>query len=173
MTSISSISDGATREKRFYRDSDRAVLGGVCAGIARYLGFNVCATRFLAVIALFMTGPLLIVAYIAAIFLVPSASGREYPYEIRSRGCGYSSRQDRRAARRDARAARRDARAARRDSNLDEAVEPFYDEPVVAEVSERAKVVREKCEDLDARLRELEKTVTSKKFQIDEELRRL
>ena len=81
MTSISS-----TPDRRFYRDADRAILGGVCAGIARYMGFNLCATRFLAVLAFFMTGPLLIVAYIAAIFLVPSASGREFPYEVNPRG---------------------------------------------------------------------------------------
>ena len=174
MTSI-----GSTPEKRFYRDADRAVFGGVCAGIARYLGFNLCATRFLAVITFFMTGPLLIVAYVAAIFLVPSASGHEYPYEIRSRGCRYTGRRDRGAARHDARAARRDARAARREARAErrgtrtEEAEPFYDGPEASVVSERAEIVREKCRDLDARLRELEKTVTSRKFQIEQELSRL
>ena len=31
--------------RRLYRDSDRAVLGGVCAGLARYLGFNLKVTH--------------------------------------------------------------------------------------------------------------------------------
>ena len=76
---MSSTSTSAPR--RFYRDADRAMLGGVCAGIAGYLGFNLFATRLLAVVALFATGPLFVIAYIAAALLIPSASGREFPYE--------------------------------------------------------------------------------------------
>ncbi|NCF16044.1 MAG: PspC domain-containing protein, partial [Gammaproteobacteria bacterium] len=33
-----------TSRGRLYRDTDRAVLGGVCAGLARYLGFNLKVT---------------------------------------------------------------------------------------------------------------------------------
>ena len=35
--------------RRFYRDADRAVLGGVCAGLASYLGINLKVLRFLCV----------------------------------------------------------------------------------------------------------------------------
>ena len=68
---------GAT-ERRLYRDADRAVLGGVCAGLARYLGFNLKVTRFLAVIAFLCAMPFAIVGYLAAVFLIPSSSSRIY-----------------------------------------------------------------------------------------------
>ncbi|MDH3620951.1 MAG: PspC domain-containing protein [Gammaproteobacteria bacterium] len=67
-----------TTERRLYRDADKAVLGGVCAGLARYLGFNLKVTRFLAVIAFLCAMPFAIVGYLAAVFLIPSASSRAY-----------------------------------------------------------------------------------------------
>ena len=67
-----------TTERRLYRDADKAVLGGVCAGLARYLGFNLKVTRFLAVIAFFCAMPFAIVGYLAAVLLIPSASSRTY-----------------------------------------------------------------------------------------------
>ena len=67
-----------TTERRLYRDADKAVLGGVCAGLARYLGFNLKVTRFLAVIAFLCAMPFAIVGYLAAVLLIPSASSRTY-----------------------------------------------------------------------------------------------
>lgn len=67
-----------TTERRLYRDADKAVLGGVCAGLARYLGFNLKVTRFLAIIAFLCAMPFAIVGYLAAVFLIPSASSRTY-----------------------------------------------------------------------------------------------
>jgi len=64
--------------RRLYRDSDRAVLGGVCAGLAKHLGFNLKVTRFLAVIAFFCAMPFAIVGYLAAVFLIPAGSSRTY-----------------------------------------------------------------------------------------------
>ena len=67
-----------TTERRLYRDADRAVLGGVCAGLARYLGFNLKVTRFLAIIAFLCAMPFAIIGYLAAVFLIPSSSSRAY-----------------------------------------------------------------------------------------------
>jgi len=67
-----------TPEGRLYRDSDRAVLGGVCAGLARYLGFNLKVTRLLAVIAFLCAMPFAVVGYLAAVFLIPSSSSKVY-----------------------------------------------------------------------------------------------
>jgi phage shock protein C len=67
-----------TREGRLYRDTDRAVLGGVCAGLARYLGFNLKVTRFLAVIAFLCAMPFAVIGYLAAVFLIPSSSSTTY-----------------------------------------------------------------------------------------------
>jgi phage shock protein C len=52
------------------------MLGGVCAGLSDYFGFNLCVTRFLAVIALFWTGGTAILAYLAVVLLVPKRPAR-------------------------------------------------------------------------------------------------
>lgn len=67
----------STPQRRFYRVSDRAWLGGVCAGLADYFGFNLKVTRVLAVVALFMATPMAIVAYLAVVVLVPTAPASE------------------------------------------------------------------------------------------------
>ena len=65
-----------TSERRLYRDADNAVLGGVCAGLARYLGFNLKVTRFLAFITFLCAMPFAIIGYLAAVFLIPSSSSK-------------------------------------------------------------------------------------------------
>ena len=64
--------------RRFYRNADKAMLGGVCAGIADYFGFNLCATRLLVIIAFFAM-PLTALVYLALVLLIPSVSAREVP----------------------------------------------------------------------------------------------
>ena len=65
-----------TSYRRFYRNADKAILGGVCAGLADYFGFNLRVTRLLAFIAFCMAMPMAIIAYLAVVFLVPASSGR-------------------------------------------------------------------------------------------------
>ena len=64
--------------RRFYRNRDKAMLGGVCAGIADYFGFNLCVTRLLAVVA-FLAMPVTALGYIALVLLIPSVSARDLP----------------------------------------------------------------------------------------------
>lgn len=61
------------RTRRFYRNRDRAMLAGVCAGLADYFGFNLKVTRILVVVAFFMAMPMTIAVYIVTVLLVPSA----------------------------------------------------------------------------------------------------
>jgi phage shock protein C len=61
--------------RRFRRSSDRAVLGGVCAGLADYFGLNLRVTRILTAIAFFAM-PITILAYIGTLMLVPAESLR-------------------------------------------------------------------------------------------------
>lgn len=70
-------------QRRFYRDRRRGRIAGVCAGIADYFGFNLCATRFLAIILLLMFPPVTLAAYFGCVLLVPSDRGRppEEPYD--------------------------------------------------------------------------------------------
>jgi phage shock protein C len=67
-----------TTERRLYRDKDKAVLGGVCAGLAEYLGFNLKVTRFLAFITFLCAMPFAIIGYLAAVFLIPSSSSKAH-----------------------------------------------------------------------------------------------
>jgi phage shock protein C len=69
------MSDYATTMDRgFYRNADKAMLGGVCAGLADYFGFNLRVTRFLAFIGFLMAMPFAVFAYLAAVFLIPARS---------------------------------------------------------------------------------------------------
>jgi len=129
-------------ERRIYRDRDRACLGGVCAGLAEYFGFNLKMTRFLAFIAFLMAMPVTVCAYLAAVFLIPS---------VAHRGENVTSR--RRFGRR------------RKSKKVNESVE--------VPKSTVADDINRRCESMDERLKRLEKHVTSKRFQLEQELSRL
>lgn len=74
--------DDGIRRRRFYRNSSRAMVGGVCAGIAEYFGFNLKVTRILAVVSLLVAFPATMLAYFATVLLVPSRpSPREPEYD--------------------------------------------------------------------------------------------
>lgn len=126
-----------TSGRRLYRDADRAILGGVCAGLANYLGFNLKVTRLLCIIAFLCAFPFALIAYLAAVFLVPASSSRIYDEAM------YEERRKE--------ALREEILRAR----------PTVDD------------VRERYRSLDRRLAKIEKYVTSSKYRLDEEFRRL
>ncbi|NNC76426.1 MAG: PspC domain-containing protein, partial [Woeseiaceae bacterium] len=137
---------------------DRAVLGGVCAGLAGYFGLNLKVTRLLAIIAFFMAMPFAVVAYLAVVFLVPAESGRRQSMDSYAEAdCCWGMKRSKRSARR---RARRESRER---------------EDVSAEVPSRPSVkdVRRRYESLDRRLADLEKEVTSRRFQLEQEFRKL
>ncbi len=119
--------------RRFYRSSNRAMIGGVCAGLADYFGFNLRVTRVLAVISLLVAMPATLLAYFGTVFLVPKDPKRtvspEYDPDFR--------------------------RALRSDPSA-----------TMTEVGRRFKK-------LDARLARLERYVTSPRFDLDQEFRKL
>jgi phage shock protein C len=126
-----------TTGRRLYRDADRAVLGGVCAGLANYLGFNLKVTRFLCVIAFLCAFPFAVFAYLVAVLVIPSSSSRIYDDELRE---------------------------ARRKEALREEI--LRAKPTVRDV-------RERYREMDARLARIERYVTSSRYELDEEFRRL
>ena len=74
MTACCSHSSG------WYRDKDRAIVAGVCAGIARHLDFNLTAVRIVTVIlALCGTVFTLLVYAILALTMKPGPSYAEPP----------------------------------------------------------------------------------------------
>ena len=141
----------AESDRRLYRDADRAVLGGVCAGVAGYLGFNLKVTRLLVFIAFLMAMPFAVIAYLAAVFLIPSIS-RNGDGGVTASRC--ESRRERRKERK-ARKAQKKNEATGAPSSI-----------IVSDINRR-------CQTMDERLARLEKHVTSKRFQIEQELERL
>lgn len=64
--------------KRLYRSTTNKMIAGVCSGIAEYFDADPTIIRLVAVILLITTGPLAVVAYIAAAIIVPE-KGKENP----------------------------------------------------------------------------------------------
>ena len=73
---MSSYSYESYAPRRFYRNSDRAIVAGVCSGLADYFGFNVRVTRLLAFICLLMAPPITLLVYFGTVLLVPSMPER-------------------------------------------------------------------------------------------------
>ncbi len=61
--------------RRLYRLPHDKMIAGVCAGIAHYLDVDVTLVRIAAVAALFCSAGLMILGYIAAIFIMPVNRG--------------------------------------------------------------------------------------------------
>lgn len=136
------VAHNAQSGRGFYRDKDRAVLGGVCAGLAEYLGFNLKVTRLLAVIAFLMAMPIAVIAYMAAVFLIPSVSDKGYDSKRKKRRFG--------------------PRKSRKKDVSNEVPK-----------SSLAEDINIRCRSMDERLAHLEKLVTSRRFQLEQELNRL
>lgn len=58
-------------QKRIYRDVNNGVIAGVCAGVARYLEIDAVWIRVAALVAAFMLPGIAVLAYVAAVFLLP------------------------------------------------------------------------------------------------------
>jgi phage shock protein C len=57
--------------RRLYRDTQNAMLAGVCAGIADYFGFSTKAVRWLIFLSCFFAMPAVLICYLIAAFLLP------------------------------------------------------------------------------------------------------
>ena len=134
----------STSHRRFTRNTDKALLGGVCAGFADYFGFNLCVTRLLMVVAFCVATPIALIGYIAIVFLVPAESGRH----------GYVLEREVRYRRR--RLSRKERRQA-----AEEAQQQASDE------------YHQRCQSLDERLARIEKYVTSSRYNLEREISNL
>lgn len=62
---------GVRQRKELHRDPERGRIAGVCAGIAEYFGLEVWLVRILTVTGFFLlAGPFMLVAYVAAWFIL-------------------------------------------------------------------------------------------------------
>ncbi len=124
---------GSIPRRKFYRNRDRAVMGGVCAGLADHFGFNLKMTRVLAVIALFMAMPVTLVAYFGTVFLVPAAP----------------------------------------DSSRESKFDPEFRKAVRSAPRQTLSDVKRRFQSLDSRMARLERYVTSSRFNLDQEFKKL
>lgn len=138
--------EATTSYRRFARDADRAMIGGVCAGLAGHFGFNLFVTRLLCVIAFFAAFPFMLIAYIAAVLLFPAES--RYDDIVVERVIRQRCKR-RRMSRRERREAAEEASR------------------------QAADAVRERAKSLEERLARIERHVTSRRYQLDEEFRNL
>ncbi|MCW8109625.1 PspC domain-containing protein [Alteromonas ponticola] len=60
-----------SNHKRVYRQMHNAVISGVCAGVARYFEVDTVWVRAAAVASLFFMPGISVIAYIAAVVLLP------------------------------------------------------------------------------------------------------
>ena len=116
---------------RLYRNKDRAVLAGVCAGIAEYFGFSIRAVRIATLIALIPFTTIVIVAYLILALVLP----------VRPPALYASAEQ-----------------------------ESFW-RGVTNRPRDMFGDLRHRFRELDLRLQRMEAYVTSKRYEIDRELR--
>ena len=124
---------GSISRRKFYRSRNRAVLGGVCAGMADYFGFNLKMTRVLAVVSLFMAMPVTLIAYFGTVFLEPAEpeDGGQPNYD------------------------------------------PEFRKAVRSSPRQTLSDVRRRFQSLDSRMARLERYVTSSRFNLDQEFKKL
>lgn len=123
----------AIPRRRFYRSREKALIAGVCAGLADYFGFNLKVTRVLAVIAFFMAMPMTLLIYIGTVLLVPPAPA----------------------------------------VNSQPAYDPEFRKAVRSAPLQTLSDVRRRFQSLDGRLARLERYVTSSRYKLDQEFRKL
>lgn len=73
------------RPRRLYRNTRNRRIAGVFSGIAEYMNFSVCATRFLGLIAILMTMPLGLLAYAAAALMLQPMPENAYNDPVEER----------------------------------------------------------------------------------------
>ncbi len=165
--------------KPIYKNSRNKRIAGVCAGIADYLEVNVFAVRMVALLCLFMFGPFTFWAYIICAFVFESDPFAEP-----------SSKSARRAAKREARRRHKEERRARRHGTPKSYVNEGYAAANEAPRSARPEAAsfeqpqpasagysRARCteifSELELRLREIEAYMTSKRFRLHCEIKRI
>ena len=119
--------------RRFYRNREKAMLGGVCAGLADYFGFNLRVTRILAFIAFLMAMPMTLLVYFGTVLLIPTGP----------------------------------------DNSRQAAYDPEFRQAVRSAPAQTLGDVRRRFQSLDSRMARLERYVTSSRFNLDQEFRKL
>ena len=71
--------------KKFYRNPDDKMFGGVCSGVAAYFGWDVLAVRIVSIVLLFATSFWIVPVYLLAWILLPGAFTAEQKLQMRGK----------------------------------------------------------------------------------------
>ena len=72
-------------KKRFYRNTDDKMFGGVCSGISAYFGWDVLPVRIISIVLLFATSFWIVPVYLLAWILFPCAYTAEQKLQMRGK----------------------------------------------------------------------------------------
>lgn len=72
-------------KKKFFRNTDDKMFGGICSGISAYFGWDVLPVRIVAVILLFATQFIIVPFYLIAWIIFPSAKTAEDKLQMRGK----------------------------------------------------------------------------------------
>ena len=148
-------------DPRPVRDLANKRIWGICSGIAPYLGLQTWVVRCLAVTGLVFMPQVVVPAYIVGYFVLDEVNGP-------AGGKRYRRRANRRAARRQAKAQRREARRSARAERRGSTVTPAGPPP-----SATLRSVSGLMNEAELRLRRMEGHVTSGRFELQRELRKI
>jgi phage shock protein PspC (stress-responsive transcriptional regulator) len=71
------------KRKKLFRDSDKRIAGGVCAGLSAYTGINLFAMRGIFVILFFMSAGIIMLLYLLLWIIIPKARTRAEKLEMK------------------------------------------------------------------------------------------
>lgn len=169
------------RSQRPFRDLDKARLWGICAGVAPYLGLEIWVVRCLAITAFVFAPQIIVPAYIVGYFVLDARSESDAltprsNRRMRKRHARRARAEEKSQHRADARAAAKNAKAARRAqhspvaSGAEWAAEPAAAQPPARSV---LRSVRGTLQEAEQRLRRMEGHVTSGRYELQKELRKI
>jgi len=72
-------------KKRFFRNTDDKMLGGICSGIAAYFGWDVLAVRIIFIVLIFATSGTIVPFYLIAWIIFPSAYTAEQKLQMQGK----------------------------------------------------------------------------------------
>jgi phage shock protein PspC (stress-responsive transcriptional regulator) len=76
-------SEPGKARRKYYRDSDNKVLGGVCSGLAAFLDVDVLLVRVISFILLIFSAPISVIIYIVLWIVIPEAITTAQKLEMR------------------------------------------------------------------------------------------
>ena len=152
--------------RNLYRDEKNGKVCGVCAGLAEYLDLPVWQVRTAALLGLFFMGQVVVPAYFIAYFVMDK---KPYYKEVTDRFDELDEvEEDNRAEfRAEVKLSRREKRARRKQEAQRKAAEPKMTN------AQAFRTVKSKFNNIEDRLRVMERHVTSTQFELQRELNKI